>query len=187
MDGGQLVPDHLVTKIVINEIPDGPFLLDGFPRTVVQAEELGNAVEIDAVIDLDVPFDVIEVSSLIRVELTRELICQERLTSRWVHPGSGRVYNTGFSDPKVPGKDDVTGEDLIQRDDDKPETVQARLKVCNKRLTFPNSRSFQVYEDTCGPLREFYAKQGKLHTFSGNATAIIWPQVEEFLKKAYKD
>lgn len=75
MDGGQLVPDHLVTKIVINEIPDGPFLLDGFPRTVVQAEELGNAVEIDAVIDLDVPFDVIEVSSLIRVELTRELIC----------------------------------------------------------------------------------------------------------------
>jgi len=46
-----------------------------------------------------------------------------------VHPGSGRVYNTGFSDPKVPGKDDVTGEDLIQRDDDKPETVQARLKV----------------------------------------------------------
>ncbi|CBY20556.1 unnamed protein product [Oikopleura dioica] len=156
MDGGQLVPDHLVTKIVINEIPEGAFLLDGFPRTVVQAEELGNSVEVDAVIDLDVPFDVIE----------------ERLTSRWVHPGSGRVYNTGFSDPKVPGKDDVTGEDLIQRDDDKPETVQARLKV---------------YEDTCGPLREFYAKQGKLHTFSGNATAVIWPQVEEFLKKAYKD
>jgi adenylate kinase family enzyme len=56
-----------------------------------------------------------------------------------VHPGSGRVYNTGFSDPKVPGKDDVTGEDLIQRDDDKPETVQARLKVHIQKLISANN------------------------------------------------
>jgi nucleoside-triphosphate--adenylate kinase len=96
---------------------------------------------------------------------------QERLTSRWVHLASGRVYNTGFNDPKVAGFDDETGEALIQRDDDKPETVRARL---------------QVYEDTCGPLRKFYQEKGVLNTFSGEKTDKIWPMVEKFLKDNYK-
>ena len=95
-------------------------------------------------------------------------MAKDRLTSRWTHAPSGRVYNTGFNDPKVPGKDDVTGEDLIQRDDDKPETVQNRL---------------DVYEETSGPLRDFYRERGMLHTFTGDKTDVIWPMVEKFLKE----
>jgi len=156
MDQGKLVPDDLVTKMALASIPEGSILLDGFPRSVPQAKSLADAVEIEAVIDLNVPFEVIK----------------DRLTSRWVHPGSGRVYNTGFNDPKVPGIDDETGEPLIQRDDDKPETVQNRL---------------DVYDSTSGPLREFYAEKGVLHTFSGDRTDVIWPQVLEFLKANVKE
>merc|ERR1712050_701972 len=82
MDEGKLVPDWMVTKIALAEIPDGAFLLDGFPRSLNQAKWLSEKVAIDAVIDLNVPSEVIK----------------ERLTSRWVHPASGRVYNTGFND-----------------------------------------------------------------------------------------
>lgn len=152
MDEGKLVPDWMVTKLALDEIGEGAILLDGFPRSVKQAEALADHTDIDAVIDLDVPFDVIK----------------DRLTSRWTHAPSGRVYNTGFNDPKVPGKDDVTGEDLIQRDDDKPETVQNRL---------------DVYEETSGPLRDFYRERGMLHTFTGDKTDVIWPMVEKFLKE----
>jgi len=152
MDEGKLVPDWMVTKLALDEIGEGAILLDGFPRSVKQAEALADHTDIDAVIDLNVPFDVIK----------------DRLTSRWTHAPSGRVYNTGFNDPKVPGKDDVTGEDLIQRDDDKPETVQNRL---------------DVYEETSGPLRDFYRERGMLHTFTGDKTDVIWPMVEKFLKE----
>jgi len=156
MNEGKLVPDWLVTKLCLEEMPEGPVLLDGFPRTKQQAEWLAEKVEIEAVIDLNVPFEVIK----------------DRLTSRWTHPASGRVYNTGFNDPKVPGIDDVTGEPLIQRDDDKPETVQNRL---------------DVYAETSGPLREFYKEKGILYTFTGDRTDVIWPLVKEFLDENVKN
>jgi len=148
---GKLVPDELVTKLILAEIPEsGSFLLDGFPRTPGQAAVLAEHVDIETVIDLDVPFDVI----------------MDRLTSRWTHLASGRVYNTGFNPPKVAGIDDETGEPLIQRDDDKPETVQARL---------------DIYENQCRPLRAFYAEKNILNRFSGSETNVIWPKVKDFL------
>jgi len=148
---GKLVPDDLVTKLILAEIPEtGSFLLDGFPRTEGQAEVLSQHVDIETVIDLDVPFDVIK----------------DRLTSRWTHPASGRVYNTGFNPPKVAGIDDETGEPLIQRDDDKPETVENRLNV---------------YEAQCKPLRAYYDQKNVLNRFSGSETNVIWPKVKEFL------
>jgi len=156
MDEGKLVPDWMVTKLCMDAIPEGAVLLDGFPRSVKQAESLAREHQIEAVIDLNVPFDVIK----------------DRLTSRWTHAPSGRVYNIGFNDPKVPGIDDVTGEALIQRDDDLPETVQNRL---------------DVYESTCGPLRDFYKEKGILYTFTGDKTDVIWPMVNEFLKENIKN
>ncbi|XP_078811922.1 GTP:AMP phosphotransferase AK3, mitochondrial isoform X2 [Oryzias latipes] len=91
---------------------------------------------------------------------------KERLTSRWTHISSGRVYNTDFNPPKVPGFDDVTGEPLVQRDDDKPDTVTQRLKA---------------YETQTQPVLEFYRSKGVVKTFTGTETNKIWPHVEEFL------
>jgi adenylate kinase len=117
MDAGQLVPDDLIIRMVQVRISESDchngFLLDGFPRTLAQAEALASAgVALDAVIEIDVPFDVII----------------ERMSGRRVH-ASGRTYHVVYNPPKVEGKDDETGEDLIQRDDDKPETVKKRLDV----------------------------------------------------------
>lgn len=118
MDAGQLVPDDLIIRMVKVRIsePDckNGFLLDGFPRTLAQAEALASAgVALDAVIEIDVPFEVIV----------------ERMAGRRVHPASGRTYHVVYNPPKVDGQDDETGEALIQRDDDKAETVKKRLDV----------------------------------------------------------
>ena len=118
MDAGQLVPDDLIIRMVKVRIsePDckNGFLLDGFPRTLAQAEALASAgVALDAVIEIDVPFEVIV----------------ERMAGRRVHPASGRTYHLVYNPPKVDGQDDETGEALIQRDDDKAETVKKRLDV----------------------------------------------------------
>jgi adenylate kinase len=118
MDAGQLVPDDLIIRMVKVRIsePDckNGFLLDGFPRTLAQAEALASAgVALDAVIEIDVPFEVIV----------------ERMAGRRVHPASGRTYHIVYNPPKVDGQDDETGEALIQRDDDKAETVKKRLDV----------------------------------------------------------
>ncbi|MBN3320908.1 KAD3 phosphotransferase, partial [Atractosteus spatula] len=116
IDQGQLVPDDVISRLILQELKtmeQHNWLLDGFPRTVTQAESLDSAYRIDTVINLDVPFGTIK----------------ERLTSRWIHPASGRVYNTNFNPPKIPGLDDVTGEPLTQRNDDTPETVTKRLKA----------------------------------------------------------
>ncbi|MGH0133218.1 UNVERIFIED_CONTAM: hypothetical protein FKN15_052206 [Acipenser sinensis] len=122
----------------------------GFPRTVTQAECLDKVYKIDTVLNLNVPFETIK----------------ERLTSRWIHPGSGRVYNINFNPPKIPGLDDVTGEPLIQRNDDKPETVTKRLKS---------------YETQTRPVLEYYRNKGVLETFTGTETNKIWPQIHTFL------
>ncbi|XP_058853215.1 GTP:AMP phosphotransferase AK3, mitochondrial-like isoform X2 [Acipenser ruthenus] len=115
IDQGQLVPDDVITRLILHDLKgleQCSSLLDGFPRTVTQAECLDKVYKIDTVLNLNVPFETIK----------------ERLTSRWIHPASGRVYNINFNPPKIPGLDDVTGEPLIQRNDDKPETVARRLK-----------------------------------------------------------
>ena len=118
MDSGGLVSDDIITALVRDRLnaPDcgNGYLFDGFPRTIPQAEAMRKAdVPIDYVLEIDVPDSAII----------------ERMSGRRVHPASGRTYHVKFNPPKVPGKDDVTGENLIQRDDDKEETVRNRLAV----------------------------------------------------------
>ena len=118
MDAGGLVSDDIIIGLVKERIaqPDcaNGFLFDGFPRTIPQAEAMRQAgVRIDYVLEIDVPFDAII----------------ERMSGRRVHPASGRTYHIKYNPPKVDGKDDVTGEDLILRDDDREETVRKRLDV----------------------------------------------------------
>jgi adenylate kinase len=116
MDKGMLVPDHIVIDLVKARVKDTDcakgFIIDGFPRTLVQAEALRAAgVDIDFVVEIEVGDD----------EILR------RMVGRRVHPGSGRTYHVQFNPPKVPGKDDVTGEALVQRADDNEETVKRRI------------------------------------------------------------
>ena len=118
MDAGQLVSDEIIIGLVKDRIaqPDCAkgFLFDGFPRTIPQAEAMKAAgVLIDYVVEIDVP--------------DSEIV--KRMSGRRVHVASGRTYHVVFNPPKVAGKDDVTGEDLIQRDDDREETVKKRLDV----------------------------------------------------------
>ena len=118
MDAGALVPDEVIIGLVKERIkqPDCArgFLFDGFPRTIPQADAMKNAgVMLDYVVEVDVADD----------EIIR------RLSGRRVHPASGRTYHVAFNPPKIAGKDDATGEDLIQRDDDKEQTVKKRLEV----------------------------------------------------------
>lgn len=122
MDEGGLVSDEIIIGLVKERIAQADcangFLFDGFPRTLGQAEAMRDAgVHLSAVVEIDVPDAVIE----------------ERMSGRRVHLASGRTYHVVFNPPKVEGKDDVTGEDLIQRDDDKLETVQKRLKVYHEQ------------------------------------------------------
>ena len=118
MDAGALVSDDLIINLVKERIaqPDCAqgFLFDGFPRTIPQADAMKSAgVKLDYVLEIDVPFEAII----------------ERMSGRRSHPASGRTYHVKFNPPKVEGKDDVTGEPLIQREDDKEETVRKRLEV----------------------------------------------------------
>ena len=118
MDAGQLVSDDIIVGLVTERLkqPDCKrgYLFDGFPRTIPQAEALKRAgVPIDCVLEIDVPDD--------------EIIT--RMSGRRVHPASGRTYHVKFNPPQVAGQDDVTGEPLIQRDDDREETVRKRLEV----------------------------------------------------------
>jgi adenylate kinase len=131
MDQGKLVPDEVTIDMLKNEVmkqenPKG-FIFDGFPRTIPQAQAMRDAgVPIDFVLEINVPFDAII----------------DRMSGRRVHSASGRTYHVTFNPPKVEGKDDVTGEALIQRDDDKEETVRKRL---------------QIYNDQTRPLVEYYS------------------------------
>ncbi|NJM43574.1 MAG: adenylate kinase [Brachymonas sp.] len=118
MDAGQLVSDEIIIGLVKERIKQADcakgFLFDGFPRTIPQAQAMRDAgVTLDYVLEIDVPFDAII----------------ERMSGRRSHPASGRTYHIKFNPPKTEGVDDVTGEPLVQRDDDKAETVQKRLDV----------------------------------------------------------
>ncbi len=132
MDAGQLVPDEVILGLVKHRIeePDcaGGFLFDGFPRTLTQAEAMKNAgLQIDYVLEIAVPDE--------------EII--QRMSGRRVPPASGRTYHIKFNPPKVADKDDLTGEPLILRQDDQPETVKERL---------------HVYHAQTQPLIEYYSK-----------------------------
>ena len=118
MDSGALVSDEIIIELVKERITAADcangFLFDGFPRTIVQADALKAAqVDIDVVLEISVPDE--------------EIV--SRLSGRRVHPGSGRTYHVEYNPPAVEGKDDVTGEALIQREDDKEATVRERLSV----------------------------------------------------------
>src|SRR6185295_9442340 len=118
MDAGQLVSDDIIIGLVKERLKDADcangYLFDGFPRTIPQADAMKDAgVAVDYVLEIDVPDEQII----------------ERMSGRRCHPGSGRTYHIKFNPPKEEGKDDVTGEALVQRDDDKPETVKKRLDV----------------------------------------------------------
>jgi adenylate kinase len=122
MDAGQLVSDDVIIDLVTERLKQvdckAGYLFDGFPRTIPQAEALKKAgCAIDYVLEIDVPDE--------------EIIT--RMSGRRVHPGSGRVYHIKFNPPKVEGKDDLTGEPLVQRDDDKEETVRHRLEVYRRQ------------------------------------------------------
>jgi len=130
MDAGQLVSDDIIIGLVKERILESDcangFLFDGFPRTIPQADALKDAgVTIDAVVEIDVADE--------------EII--KRMSGRRVHPDSGRTYHVVFNPPKEEGKDDVTGEDLVQRADDQEDTVRERLKV---------------YHDQTAPLINYY-------------------------------
>ncbi|XP_065165277.1 GTP:AMP phosphotransferase AK3, mitochondrial [Atheta coriaria] len=149
---GKFVPDDIMIKFIMNEINNarGPWLLDGFPRTRSQCEALWTQQPLDLAINLVVPFEVII----------------DRVKNRWVHLPSGRVYNIDFNAPKVAGKDDVTGEALTQREDDKPEVVQRRL---------------EDYQMKTQPVIDFFREKGILEDFEGRTSDEIWPKVLECL------
>lgn len=135
MDAGGLVPDEVIIGMIKERIQDADckdgFLFDGFPRTIPQAEAMKQAgVDIDYVVEIDVPDE--------------EII--KRMSGRRMHLASGRTYHVIFNPPKVAGKDDVTGEDLVQRDDDKEETVMKRL---------------EVYHSQTKPLVDYYSNWAK--------------------------
>src|SRR5438067_12844091 len=118
MDAGQLVSDEIISGLVTERLKQADcrqgYLFDGFPRTIPQAEALKDAgCALDFVLEIDVPDE--------------EIIA--RMSGRRVHPASGRTYHVTFNPPKVAGKDDVTSEPLVQRDDDREETVRKRLEV----------------------------------------------------------
>ncbi|HBZ07574.1 MULTISPECIES: adenylate kinase [Massilia] len=118
MDAGGLVSDDIMIGLVKNRLQEADcangYLFDGFPRTIAQADAMkDNGINVDYVLEIDVPDELIV----------------ERMSGRRTHQASGRVYHTKFNPPKVADIDDVTGEPLVQRDDDKEETVKKRLSV----------------------------------------------------------
>ncbi len=136
MDAGQLVSDDIILGLVKERIAEEDckkgFLLDGFPRTIAQAEGLKEiGVDVDFVLEFDVSDDVIV----------------ERMSGRRAHLASGRTYHVTYNPPKVEGKDDITGEDLVVRDDDKEETVRARLSVYHEQtkplITYYSNEAMQ--------------------------------------------
>lgn len=169
MNAGSLVPDETILKLILTELkakswipasssindasptlpsesPTASFILDGFPRTSVQAIKLDNVIPVNLVVSIITPINII----------------LNRIADRWVHAPSGRVYNTGFNKPKVDGHDDVTGEPLTKRDDDKESTWKARLKK---------------FQETSEPLLEHYETKGLLWSVKGDSSDEISPKI----------
>lgn len=190
MRSGGLVPDPLILNLILDELssrkwlstsdsneniisklakgdnsaasvvqasnnPDTSFILDGFPRTALQAQALAHLLPINLVFQLVTPIDII----------------LSRMANRWTHVASGRVYNVGFNDPKVAGKDDVTGEALIQRDDDSEATWRKRLAK---------------FDETSSSLLDFYRKQdGLVVKVQGDSSDEISPQIFDEIDRRF--
>ncbi len=164
MDAGGLVPDEVTIGIVKDRLSQDDcekgFLLDGFPRTIAQAEALEELLstlgrELDHVINIHVP----------------EELLVERLTGRRVSPSSGKTYHVMYNPPKVEGKCDLDGSDLIQRDDDKPETVKKRIEV--------NQQQAQ-------PLIDFYESKGYLKHIDGDQDInVVYKDIQALLAETH--
>jgi adenylate kinase len=168
IQAGNLVPDSMILNLISSEFKSrgwlsqspnssisssASFILDGFPRTATQASSLDSLVPINFVVHLVTPASII----------------LSRISSRWVHEPSGRVYNTDFNAPKVPGKDDVTGEPLTQREDDSVDTWKQRL---------------HKFEETSKSLLQHYQRKGCLWRVEGNSSDEITPKLlAEFEQK----
>ena len=147
LNSGQLVPDEIIIEMLVERISkddcNNGFILDGFPRNIEQAKSLDQAgVSIDLVIYLKI--------------LEEQII--ERMSGRRIHLASGRSYHTTFNPPKVDGKDDLTGEDLVQRSDDKPDVIKKRLEVyfneTEPMLDFYKNKDIQFCEiDASEPVK----------------------------------
>jgi adenylate kinase len=162
---GRLVPDDLMLKVVTSELDalhDKHWILDGFPRTLGQGKLLdthleGRNIPLTLVVNLDVPDEVI----------------LGRISDRWVHLPSGRIYNMSYNPPKVDGFDDATGEPLTKRPDDHPEIFARRLK--------------QFYAST-SPLLSYYGsnpKSARLVTLQGETSDEIWPKLEAVVLSSF--
>lgn len=157
MDGGQLVPDEVIIKMIEAELDKlgGGFIMDGFPRTVAQAEAFDALLQ-----EKNMTLD-----GVVLFEADRDTLFT-RLTARWTNPRTGKTYNTVTNPPRVAGKDDEDGGPLVQREDDKPETVSKRL---------------DVYQNQTAPLIEYYRGTGKL--MEVNALASVDAVTEELVAK----
>ena len=159
MDAGQLVSDDLIIGLVKERVAQEDckqgFLLDGFPRTIPQADAMKlNGIDVDHVLEFDVPDEVIV----------------ERMAGRRVHSGSGRVYHLVYNPPKIAGKDDLTGDELAIRPDDEETTVRKRLAI---------------YHDQTKPLVDFYqmeARDGNCSYLTIDGTQVV-EKVNELLLK----
>jgi adenylate kinase len=147
------MPANTEVEYDYTDHPDASFILDGFPRNAAQADQLDALVPINLVVSIKTPTEII----------------LDRICNRWIHQASGRTYNLTFNAPKEDGKDDITGEPLTQRDDDKPEVWKARLKQ---------------FEDASRELLEHYDKMGVLWTVQGDSSDEISPKLfKEFERR----
>lgn len=159
---GKLVPDRTMVKLITRQLHEmdwlnkkAAWLLDGFPRTSNQAVALDNTLHtnnsnINMVVELDV----------------NQRVILERIEARWVHIPSGRVYNLDYNPPKVPYRDDITGDVLTKREDDTAEVFQKRLDQYNKEI---------------GPLKDFYNNKSVLYRISGATSDVIFPKLSKLV------
>ncbi|KAL7908921.1 adenylate kinase [Trichoderma velutinum] len=156
MDAFNSLPFHMDEHTIpqASEDPNASFMLDGYPRTVSQAITLDKIVPMNLVVSIQTPFSVI----------------LERIAGRWVHEPSGRVYNTSFNRPRVPGRDDVTGEPLVQRPDDNEATYRAR---------------FQKFQENSEPILNHYAQKGVLLEVEGMSSDEISPKLYEAFEERF--
>jgi adenylate kinase len=164
MDSGALVSDDIIIGLVKERITQADcangFLFDGFPRTIPQADAMKAAgVKLDFVLEIDVPDSAII----------------ERMSGRRVHTASGRTYHVTFNPPKVAGKDDVTGEDLVQRKDDEEATVRTRLEVYHSqtRPLVDYYSSWAATGDAAAPQYRRIAGQGSVDDITAAAFAAL--------------
>lgn len=160
MKAGQLVPDELVFGLISNKLKSAECrfgaLFDGFPRNMNQAQKFdeylqSNNMKIDKVIEFNIP----------------DQLLAERLAGRRIHKPSGRTYHVNFNPPKVEGKDDLTGDSLIQRDDDKEDVIKKRL---------------ELYHQQTEPILGYYKSNGKLSTLNADTTIDnLWKELKEKL------